>query len=167
MGILKKGELMVEFARLSANWYRWAPWMGGGDISVSTDCDDCEILFSSGDYSVHLRNDGSWWIVDTVNDRGQRRNGAAKLSNFDLTEKYLVWDWATTALSSLASGPLGADLARQGYAPGVKVSKTDEGYEICSNDDCAILSVVNATIFSHLMFKSIDEIEALITRDLE
>ncbi|WP_256250524.1 hypothetical protein [Mycobacterium malmoense] len=158
---------MTDFSRLSANWYRWAPGMGGGNISVSTNCDDCEILFSSGDYSVYLRKDKSWWIVDTVNDRGQRRNGVAKLSNFELAEKYLIWDWATTARTSLASGPLGTDLARQGYAPGVKVSKVESGYKICLNDDCAILSVVNATIFSHLMSKTVDEIERMVTKGLE
>lgn len=153
---------MVDFSRLSAHWYQWAPGMGGGNIFVSTDCDDCQILFGSGDYSIRLRKDGSWWIVDTVNDRAQRRNGVAKLSNFDLTEKYLIWDWATTARSSLGTGPLGRDLARRGYAPGVKVSEVNGGYKICSDDDCAVLSVVNATIFSHLMSKSIAEIEQMV-----
>ena len=95
---------------------------------------------------MHLRDDGNWWIVDTVNDRGQRRSGEAKLSNFDLAEKYLIWDWATTVRSDLASGPLGADLATQGFAPDVDVSEVDSRYKICSNDGCAILSVVNATI---------------------
>jgi hypothetical protein len=131
---------------------------------VSTDCDDCDIRFSSDDYAVHLRADGAWWAVDTVNDRGQRRNDAAKLSNFDLAEKYLIWDWATTAHSSLASGSLGADLARQGYAPDVTVSHAERGYEICSNEGCAVLSVVSATIFSHLMSKSVDEIEQMIRK---
>jgi len=158
---------MEDFSRLSANWYQWAPGMGGGNISVSANCDDCAILFSTDDYSVHLRHDRDWWVVDTVNDRGQRRNDAAKLSNFDLTERYLIWDWATTARSDLASGPLGTDLARRGYAPGVKVSKVEGGYEICLNDECAILSVVNATIFSHLMSKSVDDIERMVTKGLE
>jgi len=157
---------MVDISRLSANWHQWAPSLGGGDISVSTDCEDCEFLFKSGDYSVRLHNDGSWWVVDTVNDRGQRRNDAAKLSNFDLAEKYLIWDWATTARSSLASGPLGADLARLGYAPEVEVSQAQKGYQICLNDDCAILSVVNATIFSHLMSKSAGEIEQMVRQGL-
>ncbi|BBU24767.1 Uncharacterised protein [Mycobacterium xenopi] len=157
---------MVDFSRLSTNWYQWAPGMSGGDISVSTDCEDCQILFSSTDYSVHLRNDGHWWVVDIVNDRGQRRSGAAKLSSFELTEKYLIWDWATTARSSLASGPLGTDLARQGYAPDVEVSKADQGYKICLGNECAILSVVNATIFSHLMSKSVDEIEHMVYEGL-
>jgi hypothetical protein len=137
--------------------------MGDGNISVNTDCDDCDVLFSTDEYWVHLSQDGPWWVVDTVNDRGVRRNGAAKLSNFDLVEKFLIWDWATTARSDLASGPLGADLARLGYAPDVKVSKVDGEYEICMNADCAILSVVNATIFSHLMSKSVEEIEQMVT----
>jgi hypothetical protein len=151
----------VDFSRLIEHWRRWAPGIGGGNIAVTTDCDDCRILFHSDDYSVHLRNDGSWWAVDTVNDRGQRRNDAARLSNLELTEKYLIWDWATTARASLASGTLGADLARDGFAPNVSVSKANGGYKICSSDGCAILSVVNATIFSYLMSKSVNEIERL------
>lgn len=153
---------MVNFSRLSANWRQWAPGMSSGGISVLMDCDDCEVVFKSDDHSVHLRCDEHWWIVDTVDDRGQRRNCTAKLSSFDLTEKYLIWDWATTARSSLASGPLGADLAKQGYAPGVHVSQASEGWKVCSNGDCAVLSVVNATIFSHLMLKSVDEIVQMV-----
>ena len=61
---------MVDFARLSANWYRWASGIGGGEASISTDCDDCEMLFSTDDYSVHLRNENNWWIIDSVDDRG-------------------------------------------------------------------------------------------------
>lgn len=154
---------MADFSRLSASWQRWAPGMGGGNVSVTTNCEDCLICFRTDDYSVHLRDDGNWWVVDTVNDRGQRRRGVAKLSSFELTQKYLIWDWATAVRSDLASGPLGADLAKQGFAPNVEVSEVDTKYKICSNGDCAILSAVNATIFSHLMAKPLDEIEKMIT----
>jgi hypothetical protein len=95
---------MVDFSRLSANWRRWAPGLGSGNIDVVTGCRDCLICFKAGDYSVHLREEANWWIVDTVNDRGQRRSGDAKLSNFDLVERYLIWDWATAVRSDLASG---------------------------------------------------------------
>ncbi|CAG6915874.1 hypothetical protein PICSAR240_03871 [Mycobacterium avium subsp. paratuberculosis] len=154
---------MVDFSRLSVNWHRWGPAIGGGNIGVTTECEDCTIRFTSTDYSVHVREEQTWWVVDTVNDRGQRRNAAAKLSNFELAEKYLIWDWATTARSDLASGRLGADLAKQGFAPKIEVSKIDTKYKICSGNDCAILSEVNATIFSHLIDKSVDQIERLIT----
>lgn len=154
---------MVDFSRLSVNWRRWAPGLGGGDIQVRTDCEDCVICFETDDYSVHLRDDGNWWTVDTVNDRGQRRSGEAKLSNFALAEKYLIWDWATTVRSDLASGPLGADLAAQGFAPDVEVSEADSRYKVCSDNGCAILSMVNATIFSHLIDKSVNEIELMVT----
>ncbi|WP_255309394.1 hypothetical protein [Mycobacterium malmoense] len=157
---------MEDFSRLSTNWYRWAPGLGGGAPTISTDCPDCVIRFSTDDYSVHLRDEGDWWVVDTVNDRGQRRNAAARFSSFNMAEKYLIWDWATTARADLASGSLGADLARQGYAPGVEVSKTESGYEICLNNECAVLSVVNATIFSHLMSKSVEELEGMVTSGL-
>lgn len=158
---------MVDFSRLSENWYRWAPAMGGAPISIATDCEDCDALFSTADYSVHLRKEEHWWIVDTVNDRGQRRSAAAKLSNFDLAQKYLIWDWATTARSSLAEGPLGADLYRLGYAPGVTVCKAERGYKISRNDECAVLSIPKATIFSHLITKSVDEIQHLVMAGLE
>lgn len=156
--------MMADISRLAKNWHRWAPGMGGGEIAVFSD--DSETVFSTDDYKVYLHEDGAWWVIDTVNDRGQRRDGIAKLSSFDLTEKYLIWSWATTARSALASGPLGADLAKLGYAAGVDVSKVDRGYRICANSDCAILSVVDATIFSHLMTKSVDEIENLTRMDL-
>jgi hypothetical protein len=162
MGISEKDQLMADTSRLANYWHQWGPSIGGGDVSVSSECDDCETLFRSNDYSVHLRRDGSWWVVDTVNDRGQRRNAAAKLSNFDLAEKYLIWDWVTGASSQLASGALGADLAKEGYAAGVEVSQADRGYRICIENECAILSVVDATIFSHLMNKSVEEIEQMI-----
>jgi hypothetical protein len=152
----------MDTSRLAKSWRQWAPSIGGGNVSTSTGCDDCETVFSSGDYSVHLRRDGSWWVVDTVNDRGQRRNAAAKLSSFDLAEKYLIWNWATTASSNLASAALGADLARLGYAAGVEISQVDRGHQICVDNDCAILSLVDATIFSHLMIKSVDEIEQMV-----
>jgi hypothetical protein len=161
MGLSEKDRLVVDISRLANNWRQWGPGIGGGNVSTSTECDDCVAVFSSDDYSVHLRMDGSWWVVDTINDRGQRRNAVAKLSSFDLAEKYLIWSWATTASSTLASGALGADLARLGYAPGVEVSQVDRVHQICAGDDCAILSVVDATIFSHLMTKSVDEIEQL------
>jgi hypothetical protein len=150
---------MADISRLVENWYRWAPGLGGGDVAVSVD--DSETVFSTDDYKVHLHNDECYWVVGTVNDRGQRRDGAAKLSSFPLAEKYLIWKWATGARSSLASGALGADLAKLGYASGVEVSQADRGYRICANNECAILSVVDATIFSHLMTKSVDEIEQL------
>lgn len=153
---------MIDFARLSANWYRWASGIGGGEASISTDCDDCEMLFSTDDYSVHLRSENNWWIIDSVDDRGQRHNGVAKLSAFDLAEKYLIWDWVTTANSTLASGQLGAELYRRGYAPGVEVTELEAGnVKICSQGDCAILVVGTATIFSHILQKSVDEIEAI------
>lgn len=150
---------MVDFSRLSENWTEWAARVGLSDISVSSDCGDCQILFSSNDYSVHLRNDGAWWVVDTVDDRGRRINADAKFSTFDLAEKYLIWRWVTLARSDLSAGPLGGDLYIQGYAPGITVSNIDDAHiQVCLSDDCAVLITGTSTIFSHLMLKSVDEI---------
>jgi hypothetical protein len=158
---------MVDFSRLSINWIEWASRLGLPDISVSTECDDCQILFRSKDYSVHLRTEGTWWVVDTVDDRGQRSDVDAQLSTFDLAEKYLTWRWVTLARSSLASGTLGADLYRQGYAPGIEVSDVDGAHiKLCLQGDCAIIIDGIATIFSHIMLKSVDQIEEIARQGL-
>jgi len=68
------------------------------------------VCFRTDDHAVHLRTDNDWWVVDIVDDREQRRNAVAKVSAFDLAEKYLIWDWVTIANSTLASGRLGAEL---------------------------------------------------------
>lgn len=152
---------MTDFSRLSANWARWAPAAGLRDPSSSTECDDCEILFRSQDYSVHLRREDEWWAVDTVDDRGQRTYGDAKFSTFPLTEKYLVWDWITAARPRLASGSLGAELYRKGYAAGIQVTDLDGAHiELRLDDDRAILISGTATIFSHVMLMSVDQLEA-------
>lgn len=151
---------MTDFSRLSANWVRWAPASGLRDVSVSADCADCQILFRSRDYSVHLRYDNDWWVIDTVDDRGQRTDADAKLSTLLLTEKYLIWDWITAARPRLASGSLGAQLYKQGYAAGIQVTDLDGAHiELRHGDDRAILISGTATIFSHIMLMSLDELE--------
>src|SRR5271156_4424521 len=89
---------MADFSRLSAQWFEWSNLAHLANVSVSTDCDDREIMFCSSDYSVHIRNDGVWWLIDTINDRGQRHNAEAKLSTFELAEKYLIWNWASSQI---------------------------------------------------------------------
>lgn len=137
--------------------------MGGGKISVSTNCDDCEILFDSSDYSAHLRNDGTWWIIDIVNDRGQRHNDTAKLSTFELTEKYLIWNWATSARGAVGAPRLGRQLYSLGVSPDAEVNPITEGIvEVRSSNRSAILMEPYATIFGHLMAKSVREIEQMV-----
>ena len=118
---------MADFSRLVANWHQWARSIGGGPVSVSTDCDDCEILFRSRDYSVHLRYDSNWWVVDTIDDRGQRSDADAKFSTFPLTEKYLIWDWITTARPKLASGSLPGSFMGDGACRRVNARKCLSG----------------------------------------
>lgn len=150
---------MTDFSRLSKIWSTWAPKAGLTGVETSMARDDCEIAFRATDYSVQLRDDNDRWAIDTIDDRGQKRSEVATFSTFGLVEKYLVWDWATLARSGLASGPLGADLYRLGYAAGIEVSELGEGkIQVCLNGDCAILVAGDATIFSHIMTKSIDEL---------
>jgi len=153
---------MMDFSRMSATWAEWAPKSGLADVSTSRSCADCKISFRSEDYSVHLRDDDNWWVIDTIDDRGQRNNGVAKFSTFELVEKYLTWRWVGLARSDLASGSLGVDLYKNGYAPGIEVSQVDEAWvKLCLHGDSTILIVGTATIFSHIMKKSVDEIEEI------
>ena len=75
----------------------------------------------------------------------------------------MIWSWATLIRSSLASGPLGTDLYKKGYAPSVEVSEIREGFvEIRGSAGAAALSAPSATIFSHLMTTPVEEIERLV-----
>lgn len=153
---------MVDFSRLSSSWIEWSSIAQLPDIAISTDCDDCQITFSSHDYSVHLRHDGAWWIVDTVDDRGQQHNDAARLSTFELAEKYLIWTWASSARGAVGATRLGPRLYSSGFSPEVKVLPIKDGIaEVQSPAGKASLIEPYATIFSHLMMKSIDEIERM------
>ncbi len=153
---------LPDFARLSKLWQAWGPAVGGDPISVSTTTPGYEVCFESSDWSARLRVEGSWWVMDTVDDRNQLRTSAGRFSSFPLLEKYLLWEWATTAISSLASGRLGADLARQGFSPEVTVTRVDGGHQICTGDDCAVLTFVRATVFSHLIARSFEEIASMV-----
>ncbi len=132
--------------------------------SVSKDCADCQILFSSDDESFHLRQDGDWWTIDEVDDRGKRYNSTAKLSTFDLAEKYLVWRWASNAQVILSANPLGPQFYKEGYSSDVRLAPTESEWrvELKSPAGSAILSEPDSTIFSHLMSKSVDEIEQMV-----
>lgn len=155
---------MVDFSRLSTNWVEWSNMAQLADIAVLTNCDDCEILFSSNDYSVHLHRENSWWVIDTVDDRGKRYNDVAKFSTFDLAEKYLIWRWGNTARSAIGRESLGPPLYKSGYNPKVIVAPTDSEWsvELKSSAGSAILSEPYSRIFSHLMSKSVDEIERMV-----
>jgi hypothetical protein len=98
---------------------------------------------------------------------GQRRNDTADFSNFDLAEKYLIWNWASVARSAIGARPLGPELYALGFNPEVRVTQLREGiYRLTSSSGNAVLVGVPATIFSHLMSKSVDEIERLVRQDL-
>jgi len=159
---------MTDFSRLSASWIEWTNRARLSNSGVETKCDDCEIAFNSADYSVRLRHEDNWWIVDTIDDRGQRHDDTAKLSTFELTEKYLIWDWASMTRGIIGARRLGPDLYAQGFSQDVDVTPISEGIsELQSQGGKAILMEPYATIFSHLMSKSVDEIEHLVTADLK
>lgn len=137
------------------------------NASVSTDCDDAQICFKSDDASFYLRQVADRWILDEVDERGQRHDDAANFSTFDLAEKYLIWNWASLARSIIGVPRLGAALYAQGFDPEVQVHELREGiYRLTSAFGDAVVMGVPATIFSHLMSKSVEEIERTVRQDL-
>ena len=151
---------MVDISRLAGNWYRWERYFGGGESTITHAGSD--ISFRNADCQFHLHQNETWWVLDFVDDRGSRSSGVARFSTFGLAEKYLIWDWLTTARSSLSSGALGLDLYKRGYAPGVEVTDLDGAHiELRMDEEVAILISGTATIFSHIMLMSLDELELI------
>jgi hypothetical protein len=93
----------------------------------------------------------------------QRHNDTAKLSTFDLTEKYLIWTWGSSARGAVGAERLGPRLYSLGFSPEIEVLPIKEGIaELRSHAGNAILMEPNATNFSHLMTKSVEEIEQMV-----
>ncbi|BBZ18612.1 Imm61 family immunity protein [Mycolicibacterium gadium] len=159
---------MVDFSRLSANWFEWTSRARIGGVAVSEDCEDCQVAFTSDNESFHLRQENDWWVVDKIDDRNQRRNDLARFSTFDLVEKYLIWRWSSITRSAIGAKSLGAQLQRLGMAPGVESAATDrEGaVELRTSDGSAVVPRSIENIFSHLMSKPMNEIEQLVHEGL-
>ena len=159
---------MVDFSRLSTNWVEWTNLARMTQVSVSSDCEDCDMYFKSDDESFHLRQEGDWWVVDKIDDRNQRHNGLTRFSDFELAEKYLILRWSSITRSAIGAKPLGADLHSLGTAPGVEAIATDrEGaVELRGPSASAVVPRSIATSFSQLMSKTVDEIEHLVHEGL-
>jgi hypothetical protein len=154
---------VVDFSRLSNNWITWSRMSQLSNPSVSTDNDSAQVCFKSNDGSFCLRQEDHRWVLDEVDDRGQRHGDTASFSNFSLVEKYLIWNWASVARSAIGAQSLGPELYALGFSSEVEVSQLREGiYKLISPFGDAVVMGVPATIFSHLMSKSVDEIEQMV-----
>lgn len=153
-----------DFSRLASAWIEWTGLLRMPGVSVSTDCADCQVSFNSDDQSFHLNQDGDWWTVDEVDDRNKRYFEVAKLSTFPLVERYLIWRWAAFTRNALWPNAFGPKLYKQGYSSDVKLAPTENEWriELQSAAGNAIMSKPDATIFSHLILKSADEIKAMV-----
>lgn len=86
---------------------------------------------------------------------------------FELAENYLIWTWASSARGAIGPTRLGPLLYSSGFSPEVEVMPIKEGMpEVRSPAGNAVLIEPSATIFSHLMTKSIDEIERMVREGL-
>jgi hypothetical protein len=85
-----------------------------------------------------------------------------------LAEKYLTWNWASTARSAEGLPVKDPEFYDAGFAPDVTVQTTDgDGYfELRSSDGSAVLSRPYATIFSHVMTLPPEEIHDILQSDL-
>ena len=158
----------ADFSRLSASWLYWAPLTGLTNARVSEQHPHDEIRFTADDYAVHLRRDEDWWVIDTVDDRGQLHSDTAKFTTYALLERYLIWQWASAARNVLRLPRIGPKLYSLGHNPSVQFLPVKEGiYELCAPEGRAVLMEPGATIYSHLMSKSVAEIEQLVKRDVQ
>jgi hypothetical protein len=134
------------------------------NVSVSPARGDTEVGFISDDQSFFLRKDDGWWTLDVINDRGARYNDVARFSTFDLAEKFLIWRWGSTMRDVLGARIFGPELYALGRSSDVVVVPTENEwlFELRSDVGSVRLSEPAATIFSHLMSKSADEIEQMI-----
>jgi len=154
---------MINFSRLSAAWLRWTAWSGMWNPSVVADDGQETAEFKSDDQTYHVKHEGNWWVVDETNDRGRVYPAVAMFSSFDLAERFLLLDWALLMRDDLASGSLGRDLYELGYSTSVTVTEVRKGFvEIRCGVGAAVLPVLNATVFSHLMLMPTEEIEKLV-----
>ncbi|MGV9797133.1 hypothetical protein ACWDTP_03610 [Mycobacterium sp. NPDC003449] len=160
---------MTDFSRLSENWVEWTSLARMTHISIDTEPDDSQIHFKSDDQSFDLRHEGGWWVVDKVDDRGQRHNGLAKFSTFTLAEKYLIWRWSSVTRSAIGANQLGARLHALGMNPNVVITPTElqGAVELQTADESARVPRSIATIFSHLMSKSVDDIERMVREGIQ
>lgn len=147
-----------DFSRLCACWLSSAPRAGLKHAAVSDALAGHGIRFTSYDYSLHLRHTDGWWVIDTVDDRGQLRRDVARFSTYDLVEKYLIWEW-----SSLARDGLRQDLFALGPAADVQFRTIEEGiFELRTSEGRAVLMGPAAPIFSHLMPRPLEDITKLV-----
>lgn len=148
---------MTDFKRLSTDWITWSNWMRMSNVSVPNSTEH-EAYFKSDDDTFCLRKDGEWWVIDRINDRGERHNDIASFSNFDLAEKFLIWRWTRTVTNAPELGP---ELYARGMNPDIVVRPTDNEWrvELESSTGIARLGEPAATIFSYLMTTPTSEIE--------
>jgi hypothetical protein len=86
------------------------------------------------------------------------------MANFSrLSASWLEWA-PLSGLRDVSATSLGAQLYKQGYAAGIQVADLDGAHiELRMDDDRAILISGTATIFSHIMLMSVDELELVGT----
>ncbi|MGV0646324.1 hypothetical protein ABQE44_23300 [Mycolicibacterium sp. XJ2546] len=152
---------MPDFSRLANVWTEWTRRIGMANVSVDPARGDAEIGFFSDDQSFFLREQNGWWKIDVVDDRGRRYSDTATFSTFDLAEKYLVWRWGSLLRSALRAKLYGTELYASGPNNDVSVGPSDKEWfvELQSDAGRARLAEPAATIFSHLMAKSVEELE--------
>ncbi|WP_082949810.1 hypothetical protein [Mycobacterium sp. ACS4331] len=136
-------------------------------MSIDDDHDGDQVVFRSSDFSYRLHLDDGSWVLDELDDRNQWRPEVGRFSTFELAEKYLIWAWASLARSAVDAPNLGSSLYAQGFAVSVDTRQISAGrYELNSPAGSAVLPLVKAMIFSHLMDRQVEDIELEVSSGL-
>lgn len=158
---------MNDFSQLSESWLYWGRLAGLSNVQSLSISQVDDLWFRSDDHSVHIRREDESWVIDTVDERGQLHSDIAKFSTFSLAEKFLVWDWASAARNAIRLPRFGPEFYALGMDANVRATPLKEGiYELETPEGRAVLMEPSATIFSHLISKSLSEIEELVSQGL-
>lgn len=148
---------MADFTRLSTDWTTWSNWMRMSNVSVTINSEH-EAYFKSDDDTFCLRKNSEWWLIDRINERGERHDDIGSFSTFELAEKFLIWRWTRTVTNAPELGP---ELYARGMNPDIAVHPTDSEWRVELESDAgkARLAEPAATIFSYLMSTPTSQIE--------
>ena len=156
-----------DFSHLSDSWLYWGRLAGLNNVQSPKTHQADELRFTSDDYSVHVRHRDESWILDTVDERGELHTDTAEFSTFSLVEKFLIWDWASTARGAMRLPRLEPKLYALGMNPNITATPLKVGiYKLQSREGWAVLMEPSATIFSHLMSRPLNEIEERFSQDI-
>lgn len=106
--------MVQDTMELVTAWSDWTRAAGMTGSSVREGGSTADVQFCSSDSNYHLKRDGSWWLIDESDERGNCYPATATFSTIQLAEKYLIWTWGSLARTAVGAEQLGRRFQQQG-----------------------------------------------------